>query len=238
MAPLRKSAVQGQHPNDRLRGKLKGVAKMYEQQFLQQMVKAMRSTVSHSEMTKPSMAENLYKEQLDQKYVESWSDQGGTGFADMIYRDLVEKYFPHLEEKKAVRPKPLTKRFRGFVKTPPVTKVSEALGGGGATPAASQNYLMALEPSAKASPLSLPYKGVLEKAFTLPDGKQVAQFRHGLGMTSTFVFDGSMKAGQTNNIFDVGENFAQLSPNSTSMIWQIHKPEGAKQPKGAEPGEF
>ena len=75
-----------------MREKLKDVSKLYEQQFLRQMVKAMRKTVSSSGLTKPSMAEKIYRQKLDQQYVESWSQQGGVGLADVIYQQLQEKF--------------------------------------------------------------------------------------------------------------------------------------------------
>lgn len=66
-------------------------AKMYEKYFLGQMMKAMRSTVSKSELEKPSMGEGIYREQLDDQYVDSWGERGGIGLADMIHDELVGK---------------------------------------------------------------------------------------------------------------------------------------------------
>ena len=66
-------------------------AKMYEKYFLGQMMKAMRSTVNKSELEKPSMGEGIYREQLDDQYVDSWGERGGIGLADMIHDELVGK---------------------------------------------------------------------------------------------------------------------------------------------------
>ncbi|MCJ8278354.1 MAG: rod-binding protein, partial [Bdellovibrionales bacterium] len=104
-----------QQQMQKLDNKLKQAAQMYEKQFLRQMVKAMRNTVSHSEMTKPGMAENIFREQLDEKYVDGWMKTGGTGFSEVIYKDLVNKFFPQLQKspKKMARPKSITDRFKG-----------------------------------------------------------------------------------------------------------------------------
>lgn len=66
-------------------------AKMYEKYFLGQMMKAMRSTVNRSELEKQSMGETVYREQLDDQYVDSWGERGGIGLADMIHDELVGK---------------------------------------------------------------------------------------------------------------------------------------------------
>lgn len=79
--------------------KLREGAKMYEQYFLHDMVKAMRKTVTPG-FAQPSYGEKIYREQLDSRYVEAWAKKGGVGMADMIYNQLHERYFP----KREVRP--------------------------------------------------------------------------------------------------------------------------------------
>ncbi len=74
---------------------LREASRMYEQQFLGEMVKAMRSTVHEGEgVMKTNMAHNIFREQLDQKYVDEWSHRGGVGLADIIYKQVKERYFP------------------------------------------------------------------------------------------------------------------------------------------------
>lgn len=72
---------------------LKEAAKMYEQHFLREMVKAMRKTVPEGEFLKANFAEKLYQEQLDHQYVDAWSESGGVGLADMIYDQIKMRYF-------------------------------------------------------------------------------------------------------------------------------------------------
>lgn len=73
---------------------IKKAAKMYEQQFLQEMVRAMRKTVEHSELTKPSMAETIYQDEMYTQYAEKWVEGGGNGLADIIATELKEKILP------------------------------------------------------------------------------------------------------------------------------------------------
>jgi len=86
--PLREPAVNEPPVRD---PRVLDAAKMYEKYFLGQMMKAMRSTVSKSELEKPSMGEGIYREQLDDQYVDSWGERGGIGLADMIHDELVGK---------------------------------------------------------------------------------------------------------------------------------------------------
>lgn len=71
--------------------KVDEVSKMYERQFLGEMFKAMRSTVSETD--KPSMAQNIYNSQRDEQYIDAWSEQGGIGFSNIIYDQIMERFF-------------------------------------------------------------------------------------------------------------------------------------------------
>lgn len=71
--------------------KVMQVAKMYERQFLGEMFKAMRSTVSETD--KPSMAQEIYNSQRDDQYVDAWSENGGLGFSNVIYDQIMERFF-------------------------------------------------------------------------------------------------------------------------------------------------
>ncbi len=89
---------------------IKKAATMYEQQFLQEMMRAMRKTVEHSEITKPSMAEKIYQDEMYNQYAEKWMESGGNGLADLIYKELKEKILPsqysrYVQQQPAVKPK-------------------------------------------------------------------------------------------------------------------------------------
>ena len=82
---------------------LQGAAKMYEQHFLNEMMRTMRQTIHEGEFMKTSFGEKIFREQLDGQYVEKWSDRGGVGLADMIYKNIKEKYMPD-PQKQMARP--------------------------------------------------------------------------------------------------------------------------------------
>jgi peptidoglycan hydrolase FlgJ len=69
-------------------------SEMYEQHFMREMVKAMRSSVPDGGLVETSFGEKIFREQLDHQRVEQWSKSGGVGLADMIYDHVKERYFP------------------------------------------------------------------------------------------------------------------------------------------------
>lgn len=85
--------------------KLRDASKMFEKQFLQEMFKSMRGTVQKSGLIQETMGEKIFTEQLDQEYIQAWVDLGGVGFADQIYKNIVEKYFPEPPKDAALVPK-------------------------------------------------------------------------------------------------------------------------------------
>lgn len=78
--------------NEDLDSKFKEVSKLYEKQFLREMVKSMRSTVHEGGFIQSNQAEKIFRDQLDNEYVESWGDQGGIGMSDLIYKQLQERF--------------------------------------------------------------------------------------------------------------------------------------------------
>lgn len=82
--PLQKSPDQ----------KLRDVSDMYEKHFLREMMKAMRSTVHEGGFIQSNQAEKIFREQLDDHYVDKWGERGGIGLSDMIYKQLVDKFGP------------------------------------------------------------------------------------------------------------------------------------------------
>lgn len=207
--------------------KLKKAAKMYEEQFLRQMVRAMRKSVSHSAMTKPNFGERIYREQLDDKYVSGWIDRGGTGFGDMIYNQLVDKFYPQLKgaKPKVVRPVNLSDRYQGISKS--ITQPKK------------HTFNIQLGPQKnEKSYLQLPWKGKFEKQFQLDSGEKVAMFSHPFGLKSTFVFRGQLEPGLLNKTLQEGENFAALNAEAQNMTWQITDADSRKGSSDEENSSF
>ncbi len=72
-----------------LNKQMREASQAYEKYFLDEMVKAMRSTVPKNEgLIKSNFAEDLYRENLDQEYVKTWSESGGVGLSDLIFDQL------------------------------------------------------------------------------------------------------------------------------------------------------
>ncbi|MCB9073245.1 MAG: rod-binding protein [Bdellovibrionaceae bacterium] len=106
-------SVKPQPIQNDLDTQLRQAAKMYEQQFLGEMMRAMRKTVEHSEVTKPSMAEKIYQDELYSQYAEKWVDNGGNGLADLIYKELKEKIIPSQYSRYVQQQAPVEKKKIG-----------------------------------------------------------------------------------------------------------------------------
>lgn len=63
------------------------VAQEFESMFLHQLFKAMRKTVPEGALGKPSNAQKIFTDMLDQEIANSASKQG-TGLAELIYRSM------------------------------------------------------------------------------------------------------------------------------------------------------
>ncbi|MCB0387119.1 MAG: rod-binding protein, partial [Bdellovibrionales bacterium] len=86
------SLTQQQPTREAQEKRLREAAELYERHFLNEMVKAMRKTVPEGQGVLPgSFAEKLYRDQLDQQYVEAWGKKGGVGLGELIYQQLQEK---------------------------------------------------------------------------------------------------------------------------------------------------
>ncbi len=196
--------------------KVDEVAKLYEKQFLREMTKAMRSTVQFGN-DKPSMGESIYREQLDNEYVESWGEQGGIGLSDLIYQQLMDRYFEGPGQKlKGSGPITLTDRD--------VTRVSRV-----PTQAGAEGQLplrVETKPSEDGSPakLTAPWNAtVLSKAHI--DGKTSITLGHSGGLKSTLMFKGVASSEvESGKVLEKGKVMGILSPEVHSFFWNLARP--------------
>jgi Rod binding domain-containing protein len=143
-------------------------AQMYEQQFLRDMVKAMRATVDESEPA--SMGEKIFREQLDDQYVENWSSGGGVGFADMIYEHVMDRYYnQRLPIQKPQGPLPFDDGTKGKL-----------------TPKANGTEVRI--PSSKPQAVLSPWEGILRQV--QQDGRVYSIIEHSNGLESQLTFSG------------------------------------------------
>lgn len=193
--------------------KLEEAAKLMEKQFLREMVRAMRATVSFG-AEKPSMGEMIYRGELDNQYVESWGDNGGVGLADLIYDQVMEKYFNSTQGRSLKgQPIPITDRDVSNV----VRMKSEA--GAGQVP-----LKLELRESPDGGPghIKAPWSGEVVSNVRLDGGKTALTLQHGPDLRSTLVFQGvvSDAAGPGEKV-EQGRTVGVLSPEIRSFFWNL-----------------
>ncbi len=194
---------------------IRNVAKLYEKQFLREMVKAMRQTVSESGLTKADAGRALYQEQLDQEYVEKWGDQGGIGLSEMIYNQLKDRYGAQLglikDIEKPSGPIPLDAKsnVQAHIRT-------------AKSPDSPINVRLSMDAKAQPQDVSTPWDGLLMKKFSVDD-KNILELRHENGLTSQLVFAGQPRDLKLNQRIQAGESLGLLSPDQRSVYWEIRK---------------
>jgi flagellar protein FlgJ len=210
--------------------KVDEVSKMYEKQFLAEMLKAMRGTVSESALTKPSMAEKVYKDQMDERYVEQWGDSGGIGLSNLIYDQIMQKYFaepqasPH-----GSGPNPrdamMSLKSQGALQLSDrdVLKVSRMS-------AERPNQVplkveLAPTQGTAAAPAHVraPWSGTLLTQIRLPDGKTAVTLDHGVGLNSSLIFEGVPSALKLGQRIEKGATIGTLSPEIHSFFWNLNQ---------------
>jgi len=183
--------------------KVFGAAKMYEQQFLREMVKAMRSTVSESDLVQKSMGEKIYSEQLDDQYVEQWSDQGGIGLADMIYEHIMERYYPSKSMMQRPRgPMPLEKNKNIEMKV-------EDKGNN------KSSYYFSPPPDKELNVVTAPWEGRVSSTQTNGDRKTIT-LEHDNGLKSVMTFIGTLTPDL--NQVEAGQ---RLGLSTKDLIWAL-----------------
>lgn len=189
-------------------------AKMYEKQFLHEMVKAMRSTVDFAQ--KPSMAENIYRDQLDDQYVDSWGEQGGIGLSDLIYNQVMERFFGSSEGAKIKNEGgmiPLTDRDISRVRRVKSNSVP------GQIP-----LRVEIQPSNEGKPgqIMAPWDGEVVSNSRLEGGKTALTLAHGSLLRSTLVFQGAAAAEAVPGAkLEKGKAIGILSPEVNSFLWNL-----------------
>jgi len=197
------------------------VAKLYEKQFLREMVKAMRGTVSFSDATKPSMAENIYRDQLDEQYVESWGDNGGIGLSDLIYDQIMERYFNGGDRERLRQQGPIALTDRD------IARVSRVASSSAAAPVSALQAPLRVEvkPSESGAPVRVqaPWNGEVVSNSRVGD-KTAVTLEHENGVRSTFIFDGVAGGGvEPGRKIDRSGTVGVLSPEINSFFWNLHK---------------
>ncbi len=198
--------------------KVDEVAKLYEKQFLHEMVKAMRGTAESAGYMKPSMGEKIYRDELDNQYVEAWGDQGGIGLQNLIYDQLVERYFDNSSGLKALKAggmMKLTDKDISSVRPLPTSQKSQL------------PLKVELKENQDGSPtrVQLPFDGKFVSQSKMLDGKTAITLEHQGGFKSTFIFDGVFLSQPKNAELKQGTPIATLSPEIKSFFWNLTGPQ-------------
>lgn len=185
-------------------------ARMYEQQFLREMVKAMRGTVNESDFMPASQGEKIFREQLDDNYVEEWSNSGGIGFADLIYNHVMERFQNQMQMGRPKSP----------VSSPGNSSINFKIQDQG-----NKTKVQIQKPQTGASntaPQNLVSPWDAKVTLTGGDSLKAYILDHGGGVTSTIAFDGTpvVSDGQT---IKAGAKLATLNPASRDIFWSIER---------------
>lgn len=201
---------------------LREAAKMYEGHFLDQMVKAMRSTIPREEgLIKQNMAEKIFTEQLDQQYVQGWTNKGGVGLADLIYNQVKERYLATTK-----------KDFSQPKQALPIAPKKEAGGLQGADsiqmkmmpigPGAKLHYRFDVpDPSGSPFEAASPLDGTVTEARALGDGWQVVGLDHGQGLRSELTFPGAMTELRPGDPVEAGRRLGILESGRPVLAWKL-----------------
>lgn len=238
-ADARDPSPQGRDP------KMLEAARSFENQFIRQMISEMRKTVPQDELLGNSMADDIFRDQLDDKYADQWVDQGGIGLADMIYNQLYEKYGPQAHQQQHGKaPGEFLRVPQGAGATSSGTPGRQVLKNGPRdilSQADKSLFLMKMsqngftmkskEPLPEQVGLRSPFSGTVLQAASLDDGRQMVVVRHDQGLISRFVHTGVNRV-KNDMAVSAGEIIAELpasqkgeSANVVFELRQASKPE-------------
>lgn len=201
---------------------IQDASKMYEKHFLTEMVKAMRTTVTPTD--EPSMGQKIYAEQLDQQYVDKWSEKGGIGLSDIIYEQVKERFYPDKSAigMKPIGPLPINK---GGIQI----KVDETKpmgipilnSKGEVKPDLSYRYQIPTGPEGQdLRDVTAPWAGEVVQMFQ-HDDRQVLKVAHDQGLVSTINYVGTAVALNKGDVVEAGQKIGKLSPDTSELTWQI-----------------
>lgn len=197
--------------------RLREASKMYEKLFMNEMMKAMRSTVHEGGLIKQNSAEKLFRDELDQEYVNKWSEKGGLGFSEIIYNSMIEKFGVQMGLKSPVEkpkgPLPLNEKsnFNGVTRMPTASpkEISYRFDRGDSAPEAALTGVHA------------PWSGLLTGKKDLADGSHLLEISHDNGLQGQLVFRGSTERLKVGQSLQEGEKIGLLSPEAKSFFWTL-----------------
>ncbi len=197
---------------------LKDAAEMYEQHFMREMVKAMRQATPEGGLMETSFGERIYREQLDNQYVENWTKRGGVGLADMIYQSIKERYFPSRPEgPRPSGPLPLQPQNG---KGPEFYKLETK----NDTRGAQFRFQGAPQLSPEDRQVTAPFSGRIENVFKAENGWSKMKINHDQGLVSQLTFRGQLEKVSVGETVEAGETLGLLDSVAPELHWELLGP--------------
>lgn len=200
--------------------KLREVSDMYEKHFLREMTKAMRSTVHESGFIQTNQAEKIFREQLDDQYVDKWGAQGGIGLSNLIYDQLMDKFGAMLGVKAPVEKPVGPIAING--KTPEMLPIKSFSHPGRPQALSYKVGSTQLKPGTQGE-VQVPWAGTVLNKKVLPDEQIMIEIGHDNGLKSQMVFRGGVGKIYTGQKVAAGDSLGQLSPEQSSIYWTVEK---------------
>ncbi|MGE4133413.1 MAG: rod-binding protein [Bdellovibrionales bacterium] len=201
---------------------LRQAAKMYESHFLNEMVKAMRSTVQRDGgIMQPNFAEKIFSEQLDQQYVQGWSESGGVGLADMIYDQVRERYMESSKQKWTHPKGPLPLAPAQDIKELAPANSIRVKSLPGVKGAGLGVRMEVMEPGQAAYDAIAPLSGEVLEMKGLGEGWQMVQLDHGRGVRSELTFPGAMTELGAGTRVEAGQKLGVLDSGRPVLAWNL-----------------
>ncbi len=196
--------------------KLRDASKMYEKQFLREMVKAMRSTVNYSEMSKPGYAEKIYQNQLDNQYAENWGETGGIGLSQLIFEQIKNRHFKNKNIQKPSGPIPINQeRFlKNNVEPDKMMPVKQN--------ANDKDLSFIFDTKAFDNKMATaPWGGMVKNVFS-QDNQKVVEIEHDMKLSSIISFDGEVtKNLMPGNRVEPGDPIGNISKLNKPLYWKL-----------------
>lgn len=208
-------------------GQIRDASQMYENYFLGEMVKAMRSTVQRDGgLMKPSFAEKIFESQLDGQYVDAWAKKGGIGLADMIHQQISDKYnqtankgsFALKKGALPVAPKQVPHSIPS-TDSMQMKAIPQAPQTG---PQGSLEYRFEVpNPSGSPFEAQAPYSGKITESKTLGEGWNMVRLDHGQGVSSELTFPGVLPEMGEGIDVEAGQKLGTLDPSRPVLAWKL-----------------
>lgn len=208
--------------------KLQEVADLYEKQFLREMLKQMRATVSESGLIKTNQAEKIFREQMDDHYADQWSEKGGIGLSKIIYDQLVDKFGAQLG---IAKPEGESLPVRGALPLDsrmPLNLNQESLAKLQTRslptnkPTESLFELDLKNHQGKLPEVQSPWSGTLIEKLDLGPDQHLLRIEHENGLKSDLRFYGKARV-EKNQKFEAGHPLGVLNPDQSQLFWGVKK---------------